>query len=136
MQTIILATKNQHKTRELSEIFGNSIVLKDLTSINFDKEIIEDGNSFIENALIKCKAVYEATGLPVLADVNIFLHHDQFPLLRAFLSLRMLLIHSRRKVSRSQRSSSLYASHARMRRPISSTAPSLLAAASSARPFR
>ncbi|MBQ1999582.1 MAG: non-canonical purine NTP pyrophosphatase, partial [Spirochaetales bacterium] len=68
MKTIILATKNQHKTRELSEVFGDSIQLKDLTSINFDKEIIEDGNTFIENALIKCKAVYEATGLPVLAD--------------------------------------------------------------------
>ena len=68
MKTIILATKNQHKTRELSEVFDDSIQLKDLTSINFDKEIIEDGNTFIENALIKCKAVYEATGLPVLAD--------------------------------------------------------------------
>lgn len=68
MDTIILATRNRHKTRELSEIFGNSILLKDLTSINFNKEIIEDGNSFIENAMIKCKTVHEATGLPVLAD--------------------------------------------------------------------
>ena len=68
MKTKILATKNQQKTRELSEVFGDSIQLKDLTSINFDKEIIEDGNTFIENALIKCKAIYDVTGLPVLAD--------------------------------------------------------------------
>ncbi|MCH5149176.1 MAG: RdgB/HAM1 family non-canonical purine NTP pyrophosphatase [Spirochaetales bacterium] len=68
MDTIILATKNRHKTRELSEIFGGSILLKDLTSIDFNKEIIEDGNSFIENAIIKCRTVYETVGLPVLAD--------------------------------------------------------------------
>lgn len=68
MKEIILATYNEHKRKELSAIFGDRIILKSLRDINFNTEIIEDGVTFIENSLIKCKAVYERTKLPVLAD--------------------------------------------------------------------
>ena len=39
-----------------------------LNEIGFNKKIIENGNSFIENSLIKCKMVYKEFNKPVLAD--------------------------------------------------------------------
>ncbi len=68
MKEIILATYNNNKKRELSNIFGNDIKLKTLSEINFNEKIIEDGNSFIKNALIKCKSVYKKRNKPVIAD--------------------------------------------------------------------
>ena len=59
MKEIILATFNKNKKRELSNLFGDNITLKTLNEINFNKEITEDKNSFIENALKKCESVYK-----------------------------------------------------------------------------
>lgn len=68
MMEIILATKNKHKTKEIAAVLGSSVQLQDLTTIGFEKEIVENGSSFSENALIKCQTIYEATHRPVLAD--------------------------------------------------------------------
>jgi len=68
MFEIILATYNNHKAKEFSEIFGNKIKIKTLKEINFNEKIIENGNSFIENSLIKCKTVYNKIKKPVIAD--------------------------------------------------------------------
>jgi XTP/dITP diphosphohydrolase len=63
---IALATRNEGKIRELRNIFSDSDVeIIDLPAV---KEIPERGDTFVENALAKAKAVHEATGLPALAD--------------------------------------------------------------------
>ena len=58
MRKIILATNNQHKVQEIKRIFKlyQFLTLKD---IGFDKEIVEDGLTFEENALIKAREVYD-----------------------------------------------------------------------------
>jgi XTP/dITP diphosphohydrolase len=71
MPTIVLATGNKGKIRELSEMLGAShpeltvLGLKDFPDIG---EIPETGETFEENALIKARAVCAATGLVAVAD--------------------------------------------------------------------
>ncbi len=69
IKKIIVATRNEGKLREIKHIlkdFGWEILsLKEFPEIG---EIIEDGYSFYENALIKARAVYEITKIPTLAD--------------------------------------------------------------------
>lgn len=66
---LVIASNNQGKIREfkkLLEPYGfEAISMKDA---GFEEEIIEDGDTFEENAHIKAKAVYEATKLPTIAD--------------------------------------------------------------------
>ena len=64
---LVIATANKHKLIEIQNIFKDSAteILPMPSDIG---EIIEDGNSFIENSLIKAKAVYNHTKLPSLAD--------------------------------------------------------------------
>jgi len=68
--TVVVATGNQHKLEEISKIFeGTGVVLKSMHDVVLgDMEIIEDGNTFEENALIKARAVMEKTGCLSLAD--------------------------------------------------------------------
>ena len=65
-----IATKNTHKIREFSEIFGELgielLSINDLESPLSDVE--EDGATFSENALIKARFAAKVTGLPTLAD--------------------------------------------------------------------
>lgn len=56
-KTLIFATGNQDKARELREIFSEYEILT-LKDIAFDGEIVEDGQTFEENALIKAREVY------------------------------------------------------------------------------
>lgn len=64
---LVIATANKHKLIEIQNIFKDSA--KEILPMPSDiGEIIEDGNSFIENSLIKAKAVYNHTKLPSLAD--------------------------------------------------------------------
>lgn len=66
---VIIATKNEGKVREfrqLLEPFGYEPV--SMTEAGVNAEINEDGETFEENAHIKAKAVYQMTGLPVIAD--------------------------------------------------------------------
>lgn len=57
MKTILLATNNQHKLKELKELLANYniITLKDIEYFN---EIEENGQTFEENALIKAKTIH------------------------------------------------------------------------------
>ena len=66
-KTIVLASANKGKIREISKMLPNFNVVgyKDM-GLDFDIE--ENGTSFYENALIKAKAVSEALNLPSLAD--------------------------------------------------------------------
>lgn len=73
MKKLIFASNNQHKLKEVRQIFDKYEILS-LRDIGFTDEIVEDGISFQENAYIKCEAVMkyvkEKTNLDfaVLAD--------------------------------------------------------------------
>ena len=67
MKKIILATGNMHKKSEFADMLPGVEVLT-LKDLDAPVEIIEDGKTFEENALIKARAVHKATGLPVIAD--------------------------------------------------------------------
>ena len=58
MKKIILASNNSHKIKEFREIFSDYEILS-LNDIWFFDDIVEDWATFLENALIKCKAVHE-----------------------------------------------------------------------------
>ena len=66
-QTLVLASGNKHKIKEISDMLPefNVVGYKDFGE---DFEIIEDGKTFYENALIKAKTVSEKLNLPALAD--------------------------------------------------------------------
>ena len=62
---LIVATRNEHKLRELSEILPGC----DLVPLPEDVELPpETGETFEENALIKARAAREATGQPAIGD--------------------------------------------------------------------
>jgi len=65
---LLVATHNEHKKEEIQQILGNDCVVKSLTDYNIHEEIIEDGDSFHANALIKAKYCFEKTGIPSLGD--------------------------------------------------------------------
>lgn len=56
MKKLIFASNNQHKLKEVRQIFDKYEVLS-LRDIGFTGDIVEDGLTFQENALIKCEAV-------------------------------------------------------------------------------
>lgn len=66
-QTLILATRNQGKVRELREPLARFGF--DVQSLPDDfPEVAETGSTFEENALIKAHAVADALGVPAVAD--------------------------------------------------------------------
>ena len=65
----VLASHNRGKLREMQDILeplGIRVVLQ--SDLGLDLEPEETGETFAENALIKAKAVMEASGLPAIAD--------------------------------------------------------------------
>ena len=65
----VLATQNQKKLREMSDIlsgFGVEVVTP--KSLGIDLEVEETGTTFAENAMLKAKAICEAANLPAIAD--------------------------------------------------------------------
>ena len=64
---MIFASNNKGKIKEIKKIFKDYEILS-LNEVNIDIDIIEDGNSYYENALIKAKKIYELTGIPTIAD--------------------------------------------------------------------
>ena len=66
---LVLASKNQKKLTEMSEILSQLGVEVCLQSeVGVDVEVEETGTTFEENSLLKAKAVMEASGLPAIAD--------------------------------------------------------------------
>ena len=68
MKEILVATHNLHKKEEIQQILGTDFSVKSLSDYNIYDEIIEDGDSFHANALIKAKYCFEKTGIPSLGD--------------------------------------------------------------------
>lgn len=66
---IIFATGNAGKMREIRLILGDlGCEILSMKEAGADLEIVEDGETFAENAEIKARAVWECTGDIVLAD--------------------------------------------------------------------
>jgi XTP/dITP diphosphohydrolase len=62
---LVLATRNEHKLRELREILRGIELAPLPQTVELPSE---DGETFAQNALIKARAAREATGLPAIAD--------------------------------------------------------------------
>lgn len=56
-KTIILATGNANKAVELKEMLGNDYTIKTMKEVGIDVDIVEDGTTYEENALIKVRAI-------------------------------------------------------------------------------
>lgn len=65
---ILVATHNQHKKEEIQQILGEHFNVTSLTDYDIHDEIVEDGTTFHENALIKANYCFEKTGKPSLGD--------------------------------------------------------------------
>ena len=69
MKKIIFASQNKGKVKEVVQILnGLDIEIISLADMNELVEIIENGDSFEANALIKAKQVYNKFKLPTIAD--------------------------------------------------------------------
>jgi XTP/dITP diphosphohydrolase len=74
VKTVVLASKNAAKVRELARILGaedsaaSRIRLAGLDEFPGAPDVAETGATFEENALLKARAIAEYTGLPAVAD--------------------------------------------------------------------
>jgi XTP/dITP diphosphohydrolase len=66
--TLILATRNLHKVREIGQILGDGVVLRSLADFPEVPEVPEEGETFEANAIQKAAFAARALGLPALAD--------------------------------------------------------------------
>ncbi len=66
-KTLVVATGNAHKLREIAEIFTDFEVVSQ-KQMGFDEDVEETGVTFAQNALIKARAAAKALGCIALAD--------------------------------------------------------------------
>ena len=68
-QTLLLATNNPHKVEELRSIFlPYDIVFRTPAELGSEADVLENGNSYYENACLKARAYAGTSPYPVLAD--------------------------------------------------------------------
>ena len=68
MSTIVLATGNQGKVKELASLLAAQQI-EVVPQSNFNvPEVAETGTTFVENAIIKARHAAKITGLPAIAD--------------------------------------------------------------------
>ena len=71
---LVLATRNAGKLRELRALLRDQVPGLDVDTQVIDAvtagapDVVESGTTFEENALLKARAVAEATGIPAVAD--------------------------------------------------------------------
>lgn len=69
MKKIIFATGNQDKMREIREILADmDVEVVSMKEAGIHADIVEDGSTFEENAVIKAKTICELIGEITLAD--------------------------------------------------------------------
>ena len=71
MKTVVCASNNPHKVKELTEItekMGVRVISRNEAGVPRDFDVEETGKTFEENSLIKAKAIMDMTGLPAIAD--------------------------------------------------------------------
>ena len=65
----ILATHNPGKLREMSDILSHlGVEVMSPAEVGITVEVEETGTTFAENAMLKAKAICDASGLPAIAD--------------------------------------------------------------------
>ena len=65
----VLATHNPGKLKEMADILsGLGVEVVSPADLGVDLEVEETGATFAENAMLKAKAICEASGLPAIAD--------------------------------------------------------------------
>ena len=66
---LIIASNNQHKIREIKSILADKFDdILSLREAGIDHETVEDGTTFMENALKKAREIAEISGAAALAD--------------------------------------------------------------------
>ena len=68
MKRLVVASENKGKLKEIREILKDKYEVVSMGEMGYTQEIIEDGKTFYENALIKAKTVATALGCDALAD--------------------------------------------------------------------
>ena len=66
--TILLATRNRHKTREIQTMLGEGVIVTDATQFEHLPEIEETGVTFEENSRLKAEGISRIVKGLVLAD--------------------------------------------------------------------
>ena len=65
---IIFATQNKGKVKEVMEILSNDIELITMSEAGIDIDVVEDGDTFAENARKKAVEIAKISKMPVIAD--------------------------------------------------------------------
>lgn len=68
MKKLVVASGNKGKLKEIREILKHKYEVVSMSEMGFNEEIVEDGETFYENALKKAWAVSKALGCDALAD--------------------------------------------------------------------
>lgn len=63
---LILASSNAHKAEEFAELFDPKLITVKAAPEKI--EVVEDGATYFENALLKARAYYDKFKVPVIAD--------------------------------------------------------------------
>lgn len=66
---LLVATNNQGKLKEFNEILGElGIQCVSLKDMGISVDVEETGTTFLENALLKAKAIYQIAKIPTISD--------------------------------------------------------------------
>jgi XTP/dITP diphosphohydrolase len=68
LMTLVFASNNEHKIKEISSLLGDSFMLLSLHDINILEDIPEEEPQIEGNALAKARFVHNASGMDVFAD--------------------------------------------------------------------
>jgi len=68
MKTLVFATHNPNKAKEIGAKLNNMFIVKSLSDIGFTHEIPEDFETLRENAEQKAETIFKATGEDCFAD--------------------------------------------------------------------
>lgn len=68
MDSLILATQNEHKVQELRALLGNRLSLLSLADVAWTEDIPETGSSITENSYLKAAQVAKTLQRPCLSD--------------------------------------------------------------------
>ena len=69
MKTVVIASNNKNKIREFKSILNiDNVEFKSMSDIGFTDDIVEDGNSFKENALIKPRTISKKFNVIAISD--------------------------------------------------------------------
>lgn len=69
MMELIFASHNDHKVKEIQQIINPKVYrVLSLGQINYHEDIIEDGFTMKENALIKARTIFQLKAAPIFSE--------------------------------------------------------------------